>query len=320
MLDALTRVFDASHTWLFESVVQPLLFSVGGMRYQEDAYAGTEWLLLGVAQIALLYIVLRPLEARFPAERWNDRRGVGTDVMYTFLHRLGAFSLFVFLLLTPLVDSAAELLHEAGIPRPNLDQIWPGVTDRPLTSFLLYLVVLDFLEYWLHRAQHSLRWWWALHALHHSQRKMSFWADDRNHLLDDLLLDAIRAFAALAIGVEPGQFVGLVIASRVLQSLQHANLGWTFGWLGKLLVSPIFHRTHHAIGVGHEGRFRGCNFGVLFPWWDALFGTADWGRETQPTGIRDQLPAPQGERRDYGEGFWMQQWLGLKRLAEAIRS
>lgn len=320
MLDVISTAFDATQTWLFESAIQPLLFTFGGMRFQEDAYAATEWLLLGIIQIVVLYLILRPLEARFPAERWSDRTGVGTDVIYTVLHRLGAFALIVFLLLTPVVDGAAEALHEAGIPRPNLDQIWPGVTDRPLVSFLLYLVVLDFLEYWLHRGQHAFRWWWALHALHHSQRKMSFWADDRNHLLDDLLLDAVRGFVALAIGVEPGQFVGLIIASRVLESLQHANLAWTLGALGRFVVSPIFHRTHHAIGFGHEGSYRGCNFGVLFPWWDALFGTADWRSTVEPTGIRDQLAAPAGNGRDYGEGFWMQQWLGIKRLAQAVRS
>ena len=33
----------------------------------------------------------------------------------------------------------------------------------------------------------------------------------------------------------------------------------------------------------------------------------------EPTGIRDQLPEQGG--RDYGQGFWAQQWLGLKRLA-----
>jgi sterol desaturase/sphingolipid hydroxylase (fatty acid hydroxylase superfamily) len=49
---------------------------------------------------------------------------------------------------------------------------------------------------------------------------------------------------------------------------------------------------------------------VLFPVWDHLFGTASPVREFPATGIRDQLHG-----RDYGEGFWRQQWLGLKRLA-----
>jgi sterol desaturase/sphingolipid hydroxylase (fatty acid hydroxylase superfamily) len=320
VIDSLQRGFDALHTGLFEAVVQPLVYAMGWMAHLEDAYAATEWFLLGLVQVVLLYAILRPLEARFPAEVWADRRGIGVDVLYTLLHRLGLFPLVAFLLLTPLFEQATQLLRAVDFTPFALDALWPGVTDVPLLSFLLYLVVLDFVDYWLHRGQHAWRWWWALHALHHAQQKMSFWADDRNHLLDDLLLDLVKAAVALVIGVEPGQFVGLVVATRVLQSLQHANLAWTLGPLGRVIVSPVFHRRHHAIGFGHEGRHRGCNFAVLFPLWDLLFGTVDYRRGIEATGIRDQLPAPQGRGRDYGRGFWAQQWLGLKRLVGAERA
>jgi sterol desaturase/sphingolipid hydroxylase (fatty acid hydroxylase superfamily) len=55
----------------------------------------------------------------------------------------------------------------------------------------------------------------------------------------------------------------------------------------------------------------GHNFGVLLPWWDILFGTADFRLVYLPTGVRDQVE--QGV--DYGRGFWDQQWRGLLRLA-----
>lgn len=317
VFETIQRAFDAAQTWLFETAVQPLVYKMGWMAHLEDAYSATEWFLLGLLQVVLLYAILRPLEARFPAERWDDRRGTGVDIVYTLLHRLGLFPLLAFLLLTPLFEAVTQQLRAVGFTPFAIDAVWPGVTDVPIVSFLIYLVVLDVADYWLHRGQHSFRWWWALHALHHAQQKMSFWADDRNHLLDDLILDAVKAAVALAIGVEPAQFVMLVIASRVLQSLQHANLAWSLGPVGRLVVSPLFHRRHHAIGYGHEGRRKGCNFAVLFPLWDLLFGTADFRREVEPTGIRDQLPAPGGRGRDYGRGFWAQQWLGLKRMVGA---
>jgi sterol desaturase/sphingolipid hydroxylase (fatty acid hydroxylase superfamily) len=314
MIEQVQSAFDAVHTALFEAVVQPLVYAMGWMAHLEDAYTATEWFLLGLAQVTLLYVVLRPLEARFPAERWSDRRGTGVDVIYTLLVRLGLLPLAVFLLFTPLFDQLTQLLRSIGFTPFALDGIWPGVTDVPLVSFVLYLIALDFVDYWLHRGQHQFRWWWALHAVHHAQQKMSFWTDDRNHLLDDIIIDGCKALIALVIGVEPAQFVGLIIATRVIQSVQHANLAWSFGPVGRLLVSPVFHRRHHAIGYGHEGRRHGCNFAVLFPVWDMLFGTADYRRAIEPTGIRDQLPAPEGGGRDYGRGFWAQQWLGLKRM------
>ncbi len=318
MFDFLQHAFDTAQTQLFETLVQPVIYQMGWMAHLEDAYTGTEWFLLGLIQIAVLYAVLRPLEALFPAEPWQDRRGTGVDIVYTLLQRLGVVPLAAFLVLTPLFENVTQALREVGFTPLALDGFWPGFSDVPLVSFLLYLVVLDFVDYWLHRGQHAFRWWWELHAVHHSQRKMSFWADDRNHLLDTLILDAVKAMVALAIGVEPAQFVGLIIASRVLQSVQHANLAWSLGPLGRAVVSPLFHRVHHAIGVGHEGRRHGCNFAVLFPLWDMVFGTADFRRSPEATGIRDQLAAPAGCDRDYGRGFWAQQWLGLKRMAAAF--
>jgi sterol desaturase/sphingolipid hydroxylase (fatty acid hydroxylase superfamily) len=123
-------------------------------------------------------------------------------------------------------------------------------------------------------------------------------------------------FAAIAvvIGVPPAQFVVLVALTNFVQNVQHANIRVHFGWLGeRLIVSPRFHRRHHAIGYGHEGTTYGCNFGVLFPWWDMLFGSASFNRELEPTGIRDQL---EGVR--YGEGFWAQQGLAFGRIARRL--
>jgi sterol desaturase/sphingolipid hydroxylase (fatty acid hydroxylase superfamily) len=221
----------------------------------------------------------------------------------------------------------AGFLRLEGVHPFNLEALVPGMS--PAASFLLYLVVLDFFGYWFHRGQHKLRWWWGLHSLHHSQQNMNLWSDDRNHLLDDLLIDIYMAVIALAIGVAPAQFVLLVSVSRMLQSLQHANVRIHFGWLGeRLLVSPRFHRTHHAIGIGHEsngkGSLGGCNFGVLLPWWDLLFGTARFAPGFAATGVRDQLPREDAAGqlvpgRDYGRGFWRQQWLGLVRMVEFSR-
>jgi len=189
---------------------------------------------------------------------------------------------------------------------------------------LVYLLILDFVDYWMHRFQHRWNWWWALHAVHHSQRRMTLWSDNRNHLLDDLIRDAVLAFVAILIGVMPGQFLGFVVVTRVWQSLQHANLGIAFpGWLAKTLVSPGFHRIHHGVGIGHEGPAQGVNFAVIFPIWDWLFGTANWSAERRlahgetldPTGIRDQA---QGV--NYGRGFWEQQWIGLRHLGRAVVS
>lgn len=313
-MSTLGEAVAALQTWLFEAALQPALYALDVANYTEPAYEALEWLIWGVLEVAVLYAVLRPLEALRPAERWGTRREVGVDVLYTMLHRLGVVPLAFFFLLTPVVDAAESWLRLAGFRTLNLEELVPPLASRPLAAFLVYLLVLDLADYWRHRLQHRFEWWWSLHALHHSQRRMSFWTDNRNHLLDDLIGSVWFAGVALAIGVSPGQFLLIVIATRMLESFSHANVRVWFGPVGeRLLVSPRYHRRHHAIGYGHEGRHRGSNFAVLFPLWDILFGTADFSAGYPATGIRDQLA---GAR--YGEGFWEQQWLGLKRLALAF--
>jgi len=325
MIQTISETFAAVQGWLFETLVQPLVFAVGMGEFIEEAFTGTEWVLVGVCELMILFVILRPLESLIPVHAINDPRARWNDFIYTVLQRLGVIPILAFLILDPLLSIAAEALHLEGWGTFNLDQVWPGVTDLALVSFFLYLIVIDLCEYGYHWAQHNVRWMWALHSLHHSQQNMNLWSDDRNHVLDDLVHDIFLGLVALAIGVEPSQYILLVSASRMLQSLQHANVRIHFGrWGEYFLVSPRFHRTHHAIGIGHESHGRnslgGHNFAVLFPIWDMLFGTSHFAQGFAMTGVRDQLPPPTGHGRDYGRGFWRQQWLGLKRLVASSRS
>jgi sterol desaturase/sphingolipid hydroxylase (fatty acid hydroxylase superfamily) len=300
---------------LFEGVIQPLMLWLDLAGLLEIGYAATGWLLVGLLQIALMLVVFRTLERWRPVEPVADRAAVRVDIAYTLLHRLGLFRVLLFFTLDPMWDALVAQLRLWGLPTFALDDVWPGVSDVPLVAFVVYLVLFDFVDYWLHRGQHTVRWWWSLHALHHSQRQMTMWSDNRNHLLDDALRDSIFVLLALLVGVPPSQFVAIVACTQLLESLAHANVRLSFGpWFSRVLVGPRFHRLHHAIGLGHEGRgpgtLGGHNYAVLFPVWDLLFGTARFDDPLQPTGIRDQL-----EGRDYGRGFWAQQWLGLLRLS-----
>ncbi len=315
-MDTLTDLFALAQQGLFEAVVQPLALLAGQANLLEKAYEGTGWLLVGLVQIAVMLLLIGPMQRLWPAEPLHDRAAVRTDVLYTLIHRLGLFKLAMFFSFEALFEQGLGHLRALGLPTWHLDGLWPGVTDQAWVSFVLYLVLFDLVNYWIHRAQHQSPRWWALHALHHSQRQMTMWSDNRNHLLDDVFTSLIFSAVAALVGVGPGQFVALVAVSQLSENLQHANVRLWFGrWGERLWVSPRFHRRHHAIGIGHESPrgdrtvLGGCNFGVLMPWWDMLFGTANFELRYDPTGVRDQIE----QGRDYGRGFWSQQWLGLRR-------
>lgn len=341
MMEWWANAFNEAQQGLFESTLQPLLFALGLGNLLETGYAATGWLLIGLLQLVVIVAVFGPLQRWRPVEPTTDRATIRTDVLYTLLHRLGLFRVALFFALDPLMDMLFGALRVAGISTFQLDGLWPGITDIPWVSLLIYLVVLDFMDYWIHRGQHHFAWWWRLHSLHHAQRQMTMWSDNRNHLLDDALRGALLVVVAQAIGVAPGQFIAMVAITQLSESFQHANLRLWFGrWGERLWISPRFHRRHHTIGIGHQstrsfippsqpadmvpcslpsngrvGVLGGHNFGVLLPWWDMLFGTADFDLRYDPTGVRDQVePDQYGRVRDYGDGFWSQQWRGLLRL------
>ena len=317
-MEFFTNLLVSTQGWLFDSLVQPLLFALGLGGFVEMGFEGVELVLLGLVELAIAYTLMRPLEAWWPAEIWAHRRAVRVDVIYTLLNRLGIVPLTVFALLAPLFLSVDGWLRFHDIIPRQLEDWLPGLEHHPLASFLVYLVILDFAEYWRHRLSHTFRWWWALHGIHHSQRQMSFWTDSRNHLLDDLLAGLWFASLSLLIGVPPGQFIGLLIVLRLVENFSHANTRLTLGPLGELLlVGPRYHRWHHALDLPADPRLRrGCNFAILFPVWDIVFGTRYLAPELPPTGIHE------GSEREITarDGFWAQQKLGCVLLWQALTS
>jgi sterol desaturase/sphingolipid hydroxylase (fatty acid hydroxylase superfamily) len=279
MIDAFVRMIDQIHGCLFQGAFEPALYQLGLIDWSEDVYDGIGFALFGALEIALAFILFRPLEWWRPVEGWGERRAVRTDVVYTLVHRLGIVPAIIFLLLTPIAATIDGYLRFQGFIPPTIEQMMPALAGWPFVTFLVYIVLIDLGEYWRHRLQHRLSWWWALHSLHHDQRQMTLWTDDRNHILDDVLAAVWSGTLALLIGVAPAEFPLVMIAFRLVESLSHTNVRLGFGRLGSGLVGPQYHRLHHAIEHARTpfDRTMGCNFAVILPVWDVIFGT--WQRE-----------------------------------------
>ena len=303
------QLYGTLQEWLMQTLVLPLLYAVGGMGFADDAIDGLDWLLLGLLQILIIALVFRPFEAKPDPQTFTDPvKSKWADIFYTLIHRLGIFRLLMFFMFSPVFFWFDSQLHDLRFARLNVENLWDGVTTIPWVSFLIYLVILDFAEYLYHRASHHWNWWWQLHTLHHSQRYMTSWSDNRNNVLDDLGHSGVFALIALFIGVEPIQYFWLIMISQLIQSWYHGNFNVDLGWGKYVFVSPIYHRLHHAIGLGHEvpgkpGVLGGCNFGILFTWWDIIFGTAIFDKKTHPTGVKDVIVSP---------NVGVQQWQGIR--------
>jgi sterol desaturase/sphingolipid hydroxylase (fatty acid hydroxylase superfamily) len=303
--------FDIAAGWVQEHLLIPALYQFDLMNWEDVSYGWAFFAMYGLAQVVVTFAVCLPLERWRPVERWANNDAVLSDVAYTLLSRVGVLPLVTYVMFYRAQVLVSGWLADRGIVPPTLEGLFPFLLGQQVLTFVLYAIILDFAEYWRHRLSHQFRWWWALHSLHHAQRQMTFWSDDRNHLGDDLISFFWFGFIALLIGVPPLQFPLLVLVLRFLESLSHANVRLSFGWLGeRLLISPRFHRGHHGIKAAGD---RSCNYGAVFPWWDMMFGTADFNREYVQTGD------PSGEEALATGTYWQQQMAGLRRFIRSVR-
>jgi sterol desaturase/sphingolipid hydroxylase (fatty acid hydroxylase superfamily) len=277
------------------------------MNIADEMLEWVDFALFSIFGIIVTYIVCRPLEAWRPVEPVTDRRAIRTDIIYTLLARLGIFPLLAFILLSAIQSRLEGMLADTGFVSPTLESIFPFLHQVPLLTFFIYVVILDFGEYWRHRLQHTIGWWWALHSIHHAQRQMTFWTDDRNHILDEVIAALWFGAIALLIGVSPAQFPLLLLLMRMVEAFSHGNIRLSFGRIGeRLLVSPRYHRVHHGVlSVAEHGK----NYAVLFPVWDWMFRTADFVRQNYPRTGDPEAP------ESLATGGWLvQQWVGFKRM------
>jgi len=128
----------------------------------------------------------------------------------------------------------------------------------------------------------------GLTGLHHSQEELSVLTSFRAHPLmhtTGFLLATIPVVVLM-----PARPIAPVIITVYVcaGTLQHANIRWGFGPIGRVLVSPAYHRFHHACDD------QAVNLGVVLTIWDVLAGYARFparGDSLTRTGL-DGRPVP----------------------------
>lgn len=317
MVELIAQVWVRAIDLLSAHAVEPLL----ELLHLGDAVGNpddlSEALLISLLQVAIVAGVFRPLEALAPAEAWQDRRLTQVDRRFALLLVLVVNNpLFLFLALSPLAQVIGGGGHDVGAPSQGLLHFIPDIDAHPYLAFGIYYVVYDFCYYWMHRLQHAIPWWWALHSMHHSQRQVSCWSNERVNWLDIVLQSTLLATVGHLMGVDLGQFALLVLTSQLMQELSHANTRLGFGRiLGRMFVDPRFHRLHHMRVDPSRPRLHNCNYGQVLSVWDNLFGTALYGEPAHPCGVDDPTIDA-----DNGRGMLAMQWHSLRRFWRAVWS
>jgi sterol desaturase/sphingolipid hydroxylase (fatty acid hydroxylase superfamily) len=209
-------------------------------------------------------------ERCWPAERREVfARGHLHDAAFFILHVVAVVPL-----MTLLGVAFAYLLgrHAGWIEAP-----WTASWPRWLL-LAVTLVLMDGANWLAHWADHRFALLWRMHAVHHTQEELSVLTSFRAHPLSHLPGFFLATIPVIALMGDRGMAPALITGYVCLGTLPHANLPWSLGPLGRVVVSPAYHRRHHSV----EGP-DGCNLGVVLTVWDVLAGRARFPAKGAPT-------------------------------------
>lgn len=141
----------------------------------------------------------------------------------------------------------------------------------PLVHATVAFLLLDLSMYAQHRLLHTGRFFWRLHALHHSDSAVDFTTYFRHHPLETVISGVMTFTIATLLGTTLAVFVDYLLVNNAMQLFQHGNvqLPKCFRWIERFFVTPAFHAQHHSIDRGVSD----TNFSTVFTVWDRIFGT-----------------------------------------------
>jgi sterol desaturase/sphingolipid hydroxylase (fatty acid hydroxylase superfamily) len=248
--------------------------------------------------IAAMFIPIWYLERRRGSDTSRyRRRHFAHDFAYVLFYDSGAFRILGAALVYGLLQ------NQLGFMELGLAEGLPIVVVA-----VLYLVLNDFISYWLHRAEHTFPLLWQFHAVHHAPEEINFLTANRVHPFEKLMWGVPEIVLLILLGVPFTMWLPFTLIRAFLAAVQHADLDWTYGPLYPVVVSPVFHRLHHS----RDRRDFDSNYSQLFCFWDYVFGTANPSR-TPPVAVGvEGLPS---------EPTLMGQFLGpFRRLARGTVS
>ena len=171
-------------------------------------------------------------------------------------------------------------------PLLDADDLGPLLIAFPV----VYMLVVGFFEYWLHRALHDIPLLWRLHAIHHQIEEMNA-ARCYSHWAQDAVYLAVITIPLVFLIENPEEHVALLTTFYLVSNyyMHTDNPAMSFPpLLRHVLADNIYHHYHHSRAIEHWGR----NYCSFFSFYDRIFGTQHMPEDEtfHPTGIDGYRP------------------------------
>ena len=212
----------------------------------------------------LLFLILPLFVAIAAAEGWylQKRRGQRYDWRAFFASLGDAVGRRIIVSAVGLGATAAvlSLVWSDRIATVPMDRWW---------SWALLFIGEEFCYYWMHRADHRIRWMWATHAVHHSSNQFVLANAYRLGWTTQISGTALFMAPLVLLGFSPAMVLAALAANLLYQFWIHTELIGRLGALEWVLNTPSHHRVHHARNDAYLDR----NFGGVLIVFDRMFGT-----------------------------------------------
>lgn len=144
----------------------------------------------------------------------------------------------------------------------------PWQIPAGVLTWIIALLVTDFLAYWHHRLAHEINFLWAAHIVHHQSEELNISTVFRVSFFAVITRSLFFIWMPF-IGFDPLTIASTAITLGIYQFLTHSRLVGKLGVLEVFMTTPSHHRVHHA----RNPKYLDKNYGHIFIFWDKLFGT-----------------------------------------------
>ena len=215
--------------------------------------AGMSTLMIVVTGLAsVLFVGLDSRDRGFREGLWRDRVRARRNAAY---------------LVSNLVTMAAlASLTQTLTPHVPVLASWQGPFGLELVACFLAAELINWVAHW---AKHRVAYLWRFHLQHHVERHYNTTLTLHTHGLEVVFTGAVMACALVLCGFSALAVNAFTLTYFVANLYKHCSARLSLGPLDWLIVSPAFHRVHHA-------KDEDANFGSVLTVFDVLFGTAKW--------------------------------------------
>ncbi|WP_432671187.1 sterol desaturase family protein [Flavobacterium sp. SM2513] len=255
-----------------ETYIDLLLNSYSGyFNYLKNEILYWKWDNYFYGLIAISLVVWL-LEMLFPWRKQQAvfRKDFWLDLFYLFFN----FFLLNLILLIALSSVTEQLLNDFvgvfGFELASIQLFSISELPKPV-ALLLFFLISDFLQWNVHRLLHTIPFLWKIHKTHHSVKEMAFAAHFRYNWMEPIVYKSLLYLPVILIGgVDLADVFIVHFITIAIGHLNHANIGWDYGYLKYILNNPKMHIWHHSKKMPNK---YGVNFGISLSLWDYLFKT-----------------------------------------------